>query len=441
MGKITIVIYEKIYIYIFFLSNLFFSNLNATIINDHEIEIFIKENLKLISPETASSINIRILLNENPNAFITKNNELYLTTGLLKYIQSPEGLLGVLAHEVGHLELFHILKRKQSLNEIKSLDQIGTLVSITTAILAKRPELLIEAKLASQINVHNYYSSFTKNQEREADLYSIEKLNNLKISTNGLQNFLILLKQKSYQKGLSKDDFLLATHPYFDERLNTLANYSNNNFNNNLNNNLRNSFFFIKAKLFGFTENDINILENYLKDQYLEYGKSIILSNDGLLLESLKKLNKLIDEITNNSYLLETKADLLFNHGYISQAKEFYKLALLKNTNNIYIKKRLFIIEYDLIEFNDYILVNHFFDKYKELIFYNKTDKNFFLKWSKIFNFLEKNDWLLFINAKIDLMNNEKNDAILKLNKILEISNNKELKNKTKKELIKINHE
>ena len=37
-------------------------------------------------------------------------------------------------------------------------------------------------------------------------------------------------------------------------------------------------------------------------------------------------------------------------------------------------------------------------------------------------------------------MNNEKNDAILKLNKILKISNDKELKNKTKKELIKINN-
>ena len=34
---------------------------------------------------------------------LSENNKIVFTSGLLKYIQSPEALIGVLAHEIGHI--------------------------------------------------------------------------------------------------------------------------------------------------------------------------------------------------------------------------------------------------------------------------------------------------------------------------------------------------
>ena len=51
--------------------------------------------------------------------------------------------------------------------------------------------------------------------------------------------------------------------------------------------NLNNRFNFIKAKLFGYTEEDFDILANKLNNEYLSYGKAIMLSNKGELMNSL----------------------------------------------------------------------------------------------------------------------------------------------------------
>ena len=54
------------------------------------------------------------------------------------------------------------------------------------------------------------------------------------------------------------------------------------------NNELNVQFNFVKSKLFGYTEINTKILDNYLIDEYAKYGKAIMLSNQGKLLESLK---------------------------------------------------------------------------------------------------------------------------------------------------------
>ena len=53
-----------------------------------------------------------MILDDTPNAFVVNNNSIYFTTGLLKYVQNTEGLIGVIAHEIGHLNNFILIKEK-----------------------------------------------------------------------------------------------------------------------------------------------------------------------------------------------------------------------------------------------------------------------------------------------------------------------------------------
>ena len=72
----------------------FFSKVNAVTIYDHEIENFISD-LILITYSNNTNIKFSIILDDQPNAFINEKNTIYFTTGLLKYINSSEALIGV----------------------------------------------------------------------------------------------------------------------------------------------------------------------------------------------------------------------------------------------------------------------------------------------------------------------------------------------------------
>ena len=136
------------------------------------------------------------------------------------------------------------------------LDQVSTLTAITTSLISNSPELLIQSTIASKSNIQNYFSAYSKSQEREADLFAVERLNELQISTKGLVEFLKYLEKESYKKGHSKDNFMFATHPNYDDRFNIISNFSKKNIYNKLDKEIYERLLFIKSKLFGYSETD-----------------------------------------------------------------------------------------------------------------------------------------------------------------------------------------
>ena len=86
------------------------------------ILILIKKQVENVQiPKLDKKINFSIVLDDNPNAYIDINNKLFISTGLFKYAPSYEAIVGVLAHEIGHLANFHISKRIKSLKNLQNL--------------------------------------------------------------------------------------------------------------------------------------------------------------------------------------------------------------------------------------------------------------------------------------------------------------------------------
>src|SRR5574344_539986 len=77
----------------------------ASVINDTETEAFLSE---LISPlATAGNIpekrlQIHIINSNDFNAFVSGGEDVYVYTGLLTQIKTPDALQAVVAHEMGH---------------------------------------------------------------------------------------------------------------------------------------------------------------------------------------------------------------------------------------------------------------------------------------------------------------------------------------------------
>jgi len=294
--------------------------------------------------------------------------------------------------------------------------------------------------ITNQMGIQNYYSAFSREQEREADIFAAKTLNQLHISPDPLNKFLEILEKESFQKGLTEEDYKFSSHPVYKERFDILE-YESIDQEYKFDQKSSNRFFFIKAKLFGFTENDNNELNKYLKNDYYEYANSIILARKGKLKKSLIILNNLINKYPKNIFLMETKADLLIPYGYAEEAMRFYQKVYDKDKNNHHIKKIMFGIEYEKIDKKINNFPQEFFYDYSDLLMIFQNNTMLHNKLRKIAVLLEKDGWINFIDANIYIYNISNKEALKKLNSILIASQDKKLIDFTKRKIKLISNE
>ena len=115
-------IYNNIFIIIivkfFLFSNLAFANF----IRDTEIESILNEwstPIFEVAGIPAENIKINLIADNNINAFVTEGKNMFINTGLIIKAGSANGLIGVIAHEAGHIAGGHIIKLKQAIRKLQ----------------------------------------------------------------------------------------------------------------------------------------------------------------------------------------------------------------------------------------------------------------------------------------------------------------------------------
>ncbi len=369
-------------------------NTQASQILDYETEKFINEILTEIKKvnKINKKINFKINNNENINAFVDHQNTIHINSGLIQYAHDYVALLSVLAHEVGHIDLNHISIRKQKIENYKRNNNLTLLSVIAGSAISQRPELL-QSTIISSAAITDRYIEFSKEQEIEADLYSLKTLSLLNTYSDSIIKLLKTIDKKLLEKGLTKDLQRISSHPYLEDRIILINNYKNDKL-NNFNDEYNKRFNFIKAKFIGYNENN-NIIEN-LEEPFKTYAKSIRYAMNGNLKESLKNLNYIIKMENEDNFLLETKADILFSYGYTKESIKFYRKNLEIYPSNFYAQIRIF--ENLNNKYLSYSETEEIFDKNKDLLYKYYNNKNILLKYRRLAEDLNKKDWLLLLD-------------------------------------------
>lgn len=134
------------------------------------------------------------------NAFATPGGYLFFYTGLIKYLQNEDDLMGVMGHEIAHSDLRHSVQQLQREYGISLLLQIalGNDPGAAANVLASLGTL-----------------KFSRDAETEADLESVEYLAPTAYRCDGAATFF---KQLS-AAGQSGGPVFLSTHPSPDDRV------------------------------------------------------------------------------------------------------------------------------------------------------------------------------------------------------------------------------
>ena len=416
------VVVNKIFFFLIFILVLLKLNIgNTSQILDYETEQFIESIIKDIKKvnNINKQLDFIIIKNDTINAFVDENNTIYITSELIESCKDYVALLSVLAHEIGHIDKNHIKQRKLKIKKTENINNLSNLSIIASSVISQNTDLLPVLSL-SAANSAESFIIFSKDQEREADYYSLQTLKKLELYSDSIIELLKLIEKKSIEKGLTREKNKVNSHPYFDERI-EIINYLKEKNNTSFDINKNTKFKFIQSKFIGYNSNNKRL--NELDNDYKKYASAILTAKNGDFSKSLKIINELIKKHQNNFFLLETKADILFSYGYIKEAIKFYKMLNNKFPNNIYIQVRIFEnTNYENLTKEE---LDNFFADNLNLIkkFYN--NKKIVLMYIRLSELSNKNEWISFLNYWIK-KEDKKKLSIEDLNKFKE-TNDKDL--------------
>lgn len=167
------------------------------------------EQFDRIAPPDGREYEVRFRASKiGPNALALPGGVIYVTDDLVKLAPDDDAVLGVLAHELGHIQHRHLLRRLFASAAVGATTAV--LFGDFSTILAATPALLVEL-------------DYSRDMEREADAFAGDLLRANGISTASLATLLELM-QAAHDKKRGPGDWpaYLLTHPPTPERTEAL---------------------------------------------------------------------------------------------------------------------------------------------------------------------------------------------------------------------------
>jgi predicted Zn-dependent protease len=117
------------------------------------------------------------------NAFATTGGDLYVYSGLILLADDGAELAGVVAHEIGHVALYHVQQQM--------VDAVG-LEALTALALGKNPG--VATQVAAAVGGKTAMLANSRGDEKQADEWGVEHANEAGYDPRGLVRFFEKLK-------------------------------------------------------------------------------------------------------------------------------------------------------------------------------------------------------------------------------------------------------
>ncbi len=297
-------------------------------IRDTEIEDIIRDLARpifLAAKLDPNAVDVYLVQDRSLNAFVAGGQNLFLNTGLLARVDSPETLLGVVAHEAGHIAGGHLAQRKLAVEDAGTTTLLAYAIGILGAIASGRGEVAGAVISGSQDLALRNLLSYSRSNEQAADQAAIQYLHAAGISPAGLLEFMNVLKGQEVLLARNQDPYL-STHPLTRERITFLENQvANSPFRDktSITATDRARFDRAKAKVIGFLEPPNMVARTYAdSDQSLpaRYARALLAYRLGHLDDALRGLDGLLAEAPNDPFFLELKGQMLFERGRVAES-------------------------------------------------------------------------------------------------------------------------
>lgn len=312
-----------------------------SLIRDEETEKFLKE---ITSPIFRSigldedSVEIIIINDPAINAFVAGGQKVFINTGLIMESDEASSLVGVIAHEAGHIKGAHLVQKSASFENANIGMLAGYVLGLGSVIAGAPAEAGLAISAASQNIATRNALSYSRDYENAADAVALDVLKEIGVTPRGLIRILRKLVMKQKISGDIVDKYLL-THPVSEDRINFLENAikSDPGIDKKTPQSTEDRFKKVKAKFYGYLADPRktrSIYSGKSSDDAL-YALSIAYNKEARFSEADQLLKELMNRNPGDPYLYELAAQYQFERGHIAEAVLQYEKVsgMLPNSN------------------------------------------------------------------------------------------------------------
>jgi predicted Zn-dependent protease len=297
------------------------------VIRDTEIETLMRDYARpILKVAGLAKQNVRVVvLNERVfNAFVMDGRHIFINAGALFDAKTPNEVIGVFAHETGHLAGGHLMRLREKLAQAQTLSIIGLLAGVGAMVAGARAggsasQIGPAAIMAPQSAVQHDLLAYARTQEDQADHAGVKFLNLTHQSARGMVDLFKRLANNTLFSSQGADPYL-QTHPFPADRAATLERLAMASPYWNVKDppalQLRHDL--MRAKLSGFLESPGTVLRRYpLSNQSLpaRYARAISAYRHSDLRGAIAQIDGLIRSEPNNPYFEELKGQALLEGG------------------------------------------------------------------------------------------------------------------------------
>jgi len=320
------------------------------IIRDAEIEQLLRDYAQPVLRAAGlakQNVSVVVLSERSFNAFVMDGRHIFINAGALFDAKTPNEVIGVFAHETGHLAGGHLQRLREQLASAQTASIIALLAGLGAAVAGARAgaggsDVGMAAIMAPQQAIMRTVLSYVRTQEDQADHAGVKFLNATGQSPRGMVDLFKRLSSESLFNSRYIDPYM-QTHPMPAERVAALETVAKASpyWDRKDPPELQLRHDMMRAKLSGFLERPDTVARRYPANDHslpARYARAISTYRNSDLRQAIVQIDSLIQMQPNNPYFYELKGQALLEGGHPSKAVAPLRHAVQLSHNNALIE-------------------------------------------------------------------------------------------------------
>ena len=297
-----------------------------SMLRDAETERFLHEISRPIIEAAGldpRSIEFYLIGDPSINAFVTGGQNIFVHSGLILKADNVNELIGVIAHETGHIAGGHLIRSGDAISSAVNISLLSLLAAVA-AMAAGAGDAGMAIMGAGQTMAQGSFLAFSRSVEAVTDQAGADFLERSGISGKGLITFFQKLQEMEFRYGYTQDAYV-RTHPLTGDRIQKLQErvQASPYYNKEPDAQQQARFLRLQAKLAGYINEPARTFQMYPETDVSTPARLARAYAWHKLAErekAEKEVDALLASAPNDPYFLEMKGQILLESGKVEES-------------------------------------------------------------------------------------------------------------------------
>jgi predicted Zn-dependent protease len=277
------------------------------------------------------AVHVYVINDPTLNSFVAGGQNIFLNSGTIMRSTSANQLIGIMAHETGHIAGGHLARKTQMMKNAMIESVIGMVLGGAATVMGHGNSGGAGVLAGQEVGERAFLQN-SVTIEASADQAALRYLDRTHESARGLLDFFQILEQEELMSAQHQDPYLID-HPLTQERIDYVRQHVAQSPYSDAKDPPEwvNQFNLMKAKLGAFLGAPSQVLASIPASDNSEgarYARAIAYYRIPDLAHALPTIDSLINDFPKDPYYQELKGQMLFENGRVAEAVAPYTRAV-----------------------------------------------------------------------------------------------------------------